>query len=65
MRHGDGTQFSFAEGHAEYHKWEDKRTMEFGKRIPLQANNGEIEDGNPDLVWSSLVVWGPEATTIR
>jgi prepilin-type N-terminal cleavage/methylation domain-containing protein/prepilin-type processing-associated H-X9-DG protein len=65
VRHGDGTQFSFADGRGEYHKWEDQRTLEFGKRIPLQANTGEIQQDNPDLVWSSLVVWGREATTIR
>lgn len=65
VRHGDGTQFSFADGHGEYHKWEDPRTLEFGKRIPLQANTGEIQQDNPDMVWASLVVWGQAATTIR
>jgi prepilin-type processing-associated H-X9-DG protein len=65
VRHGDGTQFSFADGHAEYHKWQDPRTLAFGKRVPLVANNGEIEDGNQDMVWASLGVWGQEATTIR
>lgn len=65
VRHGDGTQFSFADGHAEYHKWNDPRTLEFGKRVPLVANNGEIQQDNQDMVWSSLVVWGQEATTIR
>ncbi len=64
VRHGDGTQFSFADGHGAYHKWEDPRTLVFGKHIPPQANNGEIEADNPDIVWSSQVVWGPEATTI-
>jgi prepilin-type N-terminal cleavage/methylation domain-containing protein/prepilin-type processing-associated H-X9-DG protein len=64
VRHGDGTQFSFADGHADYHKWEDPRTIEFGKRIPLVANNGEIQQDNPDMVWSSIAVWGQEATTI-
>ena len=63
MRHGDGTQFSFADGHGEYHKWEDPRTLEFGKYGSLlQANTGEIQQDNPDMVWSSLVVWGQEAT---
>ena len=65
VRHGDGTQFSFADGHADYHKWEDPRTIEFGKRVPLVANNGEMQPDNPDMVWASLVVWGQEATTIR
>jgi prepilin-type N-terminal cleavage/methylation domain-containing protein/prepilin-type processing-associated H-X9-DG protein len=65
VRHGDGTQFSFADGHADYHKWEDPRTIEFGKRVPLVANSGEIQQDNPDIVWASLAVWGQEATAIH
>ena len=65
VRHGDGTMFSFADGHGDYHKWEDPRTIEFGKRIPPVANNGEMQPDNPDLVWASLVVWGQKATKIR
>ena len=30
-RHGDGTNFSFADGHAEYWKWKDPRTLEVAK----------------------------------
>nr|NIN34377.1 DUF1559 domain-containing protein [Gammaproteobacteria bacterium] len=26
IRHGDGSTFSFADGHSEYHKWRDPRT---------------------------------------
>jgi prepilin-type N-terminal cleavage/methylation domain-containing protein/prepilin-type processing-associated H-X9-DG protein len=57
VRHGDGTTFSFADGHADYHKWEDPRTIEFGKLVPPHANSGDQAD-NPDLVWSSIAVWG-------
>lgn len=64
IRHGDGTMFSFADGHSDYHKWEDPRTLEFGKRIPLAANTGEIQQDNVDIVWASIAVWGREATTI-
>ncbi len=64
IRHGDGTMFSFADGHSDYHKWEDPRTLDFGKRIPLRANTGEQQPDNRDLVWASLVVWGQEATKI-
>ncbi len=64
VRHGDGTMFSFADGHSDYHKWEDPRTIEFGKRVPPTANS-ETQQDNPDLVWSSLVVWGQDATKIR
>ncbi|MEN6575138.1 MAG: type II secretion system protein [Phycisphaerales bacterium] len=64
VRHGDGTMFSFADGHSDYHKWEDPRTISFGKKIPPTATS-EVQADNPDMVWSSLVVWGREATKIR
>ncbi len=62
VRHGDGTTFSFADGHADYHKWKDPRTLEFGKRIPPVANNGEIAQDNEDIYWSSVTVWGTKET---
>jgi prepilin-type processing-associated H-X9-DG protein len=65
IRHGDGTTFSFADGHSEYHKWRDPRTLEFGNRVPLVANTGEIQTDNEDIHWSSLVVWGQKATKLR
>jgi len=64
IRHGDGSTFSFADGHSEYHKWKDSRTLDFGNRIPLQANTGEIQSDNEDIHWSSLVVWGQEQTKL-
>jgi prepilin-type N-terminal cleavage/methylation domain-containing protein/prepilin-type processing-associated H-X9-DG protein len=30
-RHGDGTNFSFADGHSEYWKWKDPRTLDVAK----------------------------------
>ena len=30
-RHGDGTNFGFADGHADYWKWKDPRTLEVAK----------------------------------
>ena len=63
VRHGDGTTFSFADGHSEYHKWEDPRTIEFGKKLPPSAFS-ETQSGNPDLRWSSQVVWGKPATKL-
>ena len=40
VRHGDGTNFSFADGHADYHKWEDPRTIEVGKAVPPRGIRG-------------------------
>jgi prepilin-type N-terminal cleavage/methylation domain-containing protein/prepilin-type processing-associated H-X9-DG protein len=64
VRHGDGTTFSFADGHADYRKWKDSRTIEFGKRIPPTAFSG-AQDGNEDIYWSSVTVWGTKETTMR
>jgi prepilin-type N-terminal cleavage/methylation domain-containing protein/prepilin-type processing-associated H-X9-DG protein len=65
VRHGDGTNFSFADGHADYHKWEDQRTIEMGKRLPPPAQTGEIQANNPDMVWSSIAVWGQQVNKLR
>ena len=54
-RHGDGTNFSFADGHSEYWKWKDVRTLEIAKMdIDLWQNVGRnttiaISLGNEDL----------------
>jgi prepilin-type processing-associated H-X9-DG protein len=57
VRHGDGTNFSFVDGHSEYHKWEDPRTIEFGKKIPPSAQS-PVQDGNVDIRWAAIAVWG-------
>ncbi len=60
IRHGDGTTFSFADGHSEYHKWKDPRTIEFGKRVPPTAGSG-TQAGNEDLHWAAVAMWGKAA----
>jgi prepilin-type N-terminal cleavage/methylation domain-containing protein/prepilin-type processing-associated H-X9-DG protein len=57
VRHGEGTNWSFADGHSDYHKWEDPRTIEFGKQTRPTANSAQQPD-NPDLIWAGQVVWG-------
>jgi prepilin-type N-terminal cleavage/methylation domain-containing protein/prepilin-type processing-associated H-X9-DG protein len=57
VRHGDGTNWAFADGHSDYHKWEDPRTIEFGKQTRPSANSAAQPD-NPDLLWAAQVVWG-------
>ena len=64
IRHGDGSTFSFADGHSEYHKWEDLRTIEFGKQLPATAFSGSQPD-NEDLHWASVAVWGQKETQIH
>ena len=60
VRHGDGTTFSFADGHSEYHKWTDPRTIAFGKQVPPQAFS-PTQAGNEDLRWAALAMWGKAA----
>ena len=56
-RHGEGTNFSFADGHSEYWKWKDSRTLEFANN---PNDSSASSPGNPDLhrvqkaVWSKL-----------
>jgi len=55
VRHGNGTTFSFADGHSEYWKWKDQRTIDYGKLTP-GANPSQ--PGNPDLYRAQRAVWG-------
>ena len=64
-RHGDGTNFSFADGRAEYWKWEDQRTIEIAEWDYDDWQNTGRHDlnisrtlGNPDLHNVQKAVWG-------
>ena len=54
IRHGNGTNFSFADGHSEYWKWKDPLTIKLG--------NGETsvraQKGNTDLHRVQKAAWG-------
>ncbi len=63
-RHGDGTNFSFADGHSEYWKWKDPRTIEIAK-MDYDAWQGSGRNGNlssnpgsQDLYRVQKAVWG-------
>jgi len=60
VRHGDGTTFSFADGHSDYHKWKDPRTIEWGKKVPPRAGS-PVQAGNEDLQWAAEAMWGSVA----
>jgi prepilin-type N-terminal cleavage/methylation domain-containing protein/prepilin-type processing-associated H-X9-DG protein len=55
-RHGDGTTFSYADGHAEYHKWLDPTTFDDIKR----GITGQLRPNNVDIRWSSIGAWGSD-----
>lgn len=58
IRHGDGTTFSFADGHVEYWKWEDEDTIEAGLSMSAFYNQANPDVGNTDLYKSEVGVWG-------
>jgi len=58
IRHDDGTTFSFADGHSEYWKWEDQRTVEWGRQMRAFS---ELQPGNPDIRRCQVAAWGSEA----
>jgi prepilin-type N-terminal cleavage/methylation domain-containing protein/prepilin-type processing-associated H-X9-DG protein len=63
-RHGDGTNFSFADGRSEYWKWKDPRTIQIAKMDydywQNTGRNGSLSSspGNPDLHRVQKAVWG-------
>jgi prepilin-type N-terminal cleavage/methylation domain-containing protein/prepilin-type processing-associated H-X9-DG protein len=63
VRHSDGTNWSYADGHIEYHKWRDRRTMDLALlRAPYQYVNPDYasvsQSGNEDLEWVQRGIWG-------
>jgi prepilin-type processing-associated H-X9-DG protein len=55
IRHDKGTTFSFADGHTEYWKWKDRRTVEWGAKM-MAFSPPQID--NPDLTRSQIASWG-------
>jgi prepilin-type N-terminal cleavage/methylation domain-containing protein/prepilin-type processing-associated H-X9-DG protein len=54
VRHGDGTNFSFADGHSDYWKWKDPRTVKLAE-MTISEN---AQPGNPDLHAVQKAAWG-------
>jgi prepilin-type processing-associated H-X9-DG protein len=57
IRHGDGTNVSYADGRSEYWKWKDTRTLEFGAKLEAFS---DPQQGNPDIIMSQSAAWGPK-----
>jgi len=59
VRHGDGTNWSFVDGHSEYYKWRDPRTIELAND-PTQYDSmcSVSHPDSVDLVWATKGVWG-------
>ena len=64
IRHGEGNVFSFADGHSEFWKWKDPRTIElavkcFSASTPDARSYPEsVQPDNPDLLRVTKAVWG-------
>jgi prepilin-type processing-associated H-X9-DG protein len=59
VRHGDGTDLSFADGHSEYWKWQASETIKIGKMAnPLHQFDPTTPAGNEDLQRMQKAVWG-------
>lgn len=59
VRHGDGTNVSFVDGHSDYWKWEAKETIENGKEAnPTHGRTPKTEEGMADLQKIQKAVWG-------
>ena len=61
-RHGVGTNFAFADYHAEYYKWRDPRTMDIARmtRSEYVPSKGTLshQPDNADLRWIQRRVFG-------
>jgi prepilin-type N-terminal cleavage/methylation domain-containing protein/prepilin-type processing-associated H-X9-DG protein len=62
IRHSDGTDWGFADGHAEYHKWENKATEELAMRTDLLWDGGWVnlpaKNSPDDYAWLSKGMFG-------
>jgi len=64
-RHNMGQMFSFADGHTEYRKWTNSRTIDLIRLIEAGLYKGPIDDPkmtyqpcNEDLEWVQIHAWG-------
>jgi len=62
VRHGDGTNVAFADGHAEYHKWRAAETIQHG-RAEVRTHTTPrwtptSDEGKKDLHWIQKGCWG-------
>jgi prepilin-type processing-associated H-X9-DG protein len=56
MRHGQGTTFVFADGHAIYRKWTDPHAL--AAALSGQWGGGTIDYCDCDLRWMTKITWG-------
>ncbi len=60
-RHGDGTNFGYADGHADCFKWKGGETVKQGRKNvrTWQGNfSPQTSEGVGDVVWMQQGIWG-------
>jgi prepilin-type N-terminal cleavage/methylation domain-containing protein/prepilin-type processing-associated H-X9-DG protein len=69
VRHGDGTNVAFADGHSDYKKWQGIDTIKRGRSLELgHLGAGWVPnsyDGYQDLYWIQKSAWGKLGYTPR
>ena len=62
VRHGDGTDIAFADGHSGYKKWKGVDTIKRGRSLERGHLGAgwvpESSDGYQDLYWAQKATWG-------
>jgi prepilin-type processing-associated H-X9-DG protein len=61
IMHGDGANFGFADGHADYHKWEGQETLTWiksGWPATSIPNCSTSTKACNDLKWMGNAIWG-------
>jgi prepilin-type N-terminal cleavage/methylation domain-containing protein/prepilin-type processing-associated H-X9-DG protein len=59
VRHGDGTNVSFVDGHSDYWKWESKETIDVGKMPnPMHQYVPKSPEAMEDLQRMQKALWG-------
>jgi prepilin-type processing-associated H-X9-DG protein len=59
VRHGDGTNVAYADGHSDYWKYRGKKTLETGKMVnPLHQMQPTTAEEVDDLQKMQKAVWG-------
>jgi prepilin-type N-terminal cleavage/methylation domain-containing protein/prepilin-type processing-associated H-X9-DG protein len=59
VRHGDGTNVSFADGHSAYWKYKGAETIQAGKMVNPPYNfTPTTEEGKADLQKMQIAIWG-------
>jgi prepilin-type processing-associated H-X9-DG protein len=61
VMHGDGGNYGFADGHADYHRWECRSTIEFAKCVIGCSTPDTYRTAckdNVDARWVHNAIWG-------